>query len=150
MQDVRYGSLATLASRSEMSALPPKADMFSVEIDVRFVPEADLQLSVGKIYSLVRARRCRAGGEPIEAIHHRALCPCVHLVVRTDRLGQADVIRLNPLTSEASSVALCLSTTIPTGVTPSSSYAANTFNDGHPMASCFAAKSLTVSITSWR
>jgi hypothetical protein len=27
-----------------MSALLPKADMFSVEIDVRFVPEADVTL----------------------------------------------------------------------------------------------------------
>ena len=27
-----------------MSALPPKADMFSVEINVRFVPEADIQV----------------------------------------------------------------------------------------------------------
>ena len=34
-----------------MSALPPKADMFSVEIDVCFVPEADKQ--EGKLSGLV-------------------------------------------------------------------------------------------------
>jgi hypothetical protein len=31
-----------------MSALPPKADMFSVEIDVCFVPEADIELRCGR------------------------------------------------------------------------------------------------------
>ena len=35
------GHKRTSASRSGMSALPPKADMFSVEIDVCFVPIAD-------------------------------------------------------------------------------------------------------------
>ena len=40
--NVRFGGHEqTSASRSEMSALPPKADMFSVEIDVCFVPIAD-------------------------------------------------------------------------------------------------------------
>jgi hypothetical protein len=36
------GHLRTSASRSEMSALPPKADMFSVKIDVCIVPLADM------------------------------------------------------------------------------------------------------------
>jgi hypothetical protein len=36
------GHEQTSTSRLEMSALPPKADMFSVEIDVCFVPEADI------------------------------------------------------------------------------------------------------------
>jgi hypothetical protein len=31
-----------------MSALTPKADMFSVEIDVRFVPIADIRNSLNK------------------------------------------------------------------------------------------------------
>ena len=35
------GHKQTLESGSGMSALPPKADMFSVEIDVCFVPIAD-------------------------------------------------------------------------------------------------------------
>jgi hypothetical protein len=35
------GHKQTLEHASEMSALPPKADMFSVEIDVCFVPQAD-------------------------------------------------------------------------------------------------------------
>ena len=43
------GHEQTSASRSEMSALPPKADMFSVEIDVCFVPTADiLRVEVGR------------------------------------------------------------------------------------------------------
>src|SRR5262249_737304 len=36
------GHLQTSASRSGMSALPPKADMFGGEIDVCFVPIADI------------------------------------------------------------------------------------------------------------
>jgi hypothetical protein len=32
-----------------MSALPPKADMFSVEVDVCFVPEADMTLGPKKV-----------------------------------------------------------------------------------------------------
>jgi hypothetical protein len=37
------GQKRTSANRSGMSALPPKADMFSVEIDVCFVPQADIR-----------------------------------------------------------------------------------------------------------
>ena len=36
--NVRFGSLADISSELAMSALPLKADMLSVEIDVRFVP----------------------------------------------------------------------------------------------------------------
>ena len=43
----RYGSLADIRERSGMSALPPKADMFSVKIDVCFVPLADTALVFG-------------------------------------------------------------------------------------------------------
>ena len=50
----------TSASRSEMPALPPKADMFSVEIDVCFVPLTD-----------VRAVR----GAPARTIVALILCP---------------------------------------------------------------------------
>ena len=32
-----------------MSALPPKADMFSVKIDVRFVPEADVRQLIMRV-----------------------------------------------------------------------------------------------------
>ena len=40
--DVRIGSLADISERYlAMSALPPKADMLSLGIDVRFVPIAD-------------------------------------------------------------------------------------------------------------
>ena len=41
------GHERTSASRSGMSALPPKADMFGVEIDVCSVPLADMASSVG-------------------------------------------------------------------------------------------------------
>ena len=45
--NVRFGSLADISERAQrMSALPPKADMFSVKIDVGFVPIADIGTSV--------------------------------------------------------------------------------------------------------
>ena len=36
------GHKQTCAPQKAMSALPPKADMFSVEIEVCFVPRADM------------------------------------------------------------------------------------------------------------
>ena len=36
------GHKQTLEQASEMSALPPKADMSGVEIDVCFVPQVDI------------------------------------------------------------------------------------------------------------
>ena len=41
-EHVRFGSLADITSGSGMSALPPKADMLIVGINVRYVPIADL------------------------------------------------------------------------------------------------------------
>ena len=52
------GQKRTLASRSGMSALPPKADMFSVEIDVCFVPLTDIGSAV------IDRARSRYKGEP--------------------------------------------------------------------------------------
>ena len=40
-----------------MSALPPKADMFSVKIDVCFVPLADTGASVGAPFSALQDGR---------------------------------------------------------------------------------------------
>src|SRR6478672_4529246 len=41
------GHKRTLDSGSGMSALPPKADMFSVEVDVCFVPTGDIDATNG-------------------------------------------------------------------------------------------------------
>ena len=43
------------------------------------------------------AQHSSAKSGPIEATHHRALCNCVHLVARTGRLREADVIQVEPL-----------------------------------------------------
>src|SRR5262249_46144268 len=40
---VRFGSKADRQPVTAMSALPPKADITSVLLDVRFVPKADIQ-----------------------------------------------------------------------------------------------------------
>ena len=42
LMNVRFGSLADIGQPIRDVRLPSKADMFSVEIDVCFVPEADM------------------------------------------------------------------------------------------------------------
>ena len=44
LSNVRYGSLADISGGLGMSALPPKADMLIVGINVCYVPKADIGL----------------------------------------------------------------------------------------------------------
>ena len=46
---VRYGSLADIASELGMSALPLKADVLIVGINVRYVPEADINQKLARL-----------------------------------------------------------------------------------------------------
>ena len=54
-----------------MSALPPKADMFSVENDVRFVPEADMVSRVATLGSAIRAQLHRRATHVCGALERR-------------------------------------------------------------------------------
>ena len=74
-----------------MSALPPKADIGTQPLNVRFVPKADIGrcgwVRIGTAYSVARTRR-------VEAYHHDrgevsesagVVKPRVHLAVRLPR-----------------------------------------------------------------
>ena len=57
------GHWRTSASRSEMSALPPKADMLIVGINAAYVPQADISLLAARPprESVVRPNGARLG-----------------------------------------------------------------------------------------
>ena len=63
------GHKQTLEQASEMSALPPKADMCGVEIDVCFVPQAD----TAKTERELRPRRLGALDNPVTRNRHLAV-----------------------------------------------------------------------------
>src|SRR5262249_6517569 len=44
---VRFGHKQTYAAQNDMSALPPKADLCSANMNVRFGPKADMATALG-------------------------------------------------------------------------------------------------------